>query len=108
MKKVFLRMLQLEPILSIHRGQLIKLLMETQINKQNSSIWWAVWLERPFSIVYMEIHFRSDSEYVLIRKKALKTVHHDQLTVSNLLKEKQQQQQNDKHKKSTVMYYLLQ
>ena len=38
------------------------------INK-NSSIWWAVWLERPFSIVYLEIHFRSDSKYVLIRKK---------------------------------------
>ena len=31
---------------------------------QNRSIWWAVWLQRPFSIVYLEIYFRSDSKYV--------------------------------------------
>ena len=33
---------------------------------QNTSIWWRVWLERPFNIAYLEIYFRSDSK---LRKK---------------------------------------
>lgn len=27
----------------------------------NTSIWWKVWLKRPFNIAYLEIYFRSDS-----------------------------------------------
>lgn len=26
----------------------------------NTTIWWKVWLERPFNIAYLDIYFRSD------------------------------------------------
>ena len=29
---------------------------------QNTSIWWRVWLAKPFNIAYLEIYFRSDSK----------------------------------------------
>ena len=29
---------------------------------RNTSIWWKVWLQRPFNIAYLEIYFRSDSK----------------------------------------------
>ena len=28
---------------------------------RNTTIWWKVWLQRPFNIAYLEIYFRSDS-----------------------------------------------
>ena len=33
-----------------------------ELNK-NTSIWWKVWLPRPFNIAYLEIFFRSDSKF---------------------------------------------
>ena len=29
--------------------------------KHNTTIWWKVWLQRPFNVAYLEIYFRSDS-----------------------------------------------
>lgn len=31
---------------------------------RNTSIWWKVWLERQFNVAYLEIYFRSDSEFL--------------------------------------------
>lgn len=33
----------------------------TNYDDRNTSIWWKVWLQRQFSIAYLEIYFRSDS-----------------------------------------------
>lgn len=30
----------------------------------NTSIWWKVWLEKQFNVAYLEIYFRSDSEFL--------------------------------------------
>lgn len=30
---------------------------------RNTSIWWKVWLERQFNVAYLQIYFRSDSEF---------------------------------------------
>ena len=30
---------------------------------RNTSIWWKVWLSRPFTIAYLELYFRSDSKF---------------------------------------------
>ena len=29
---------------------------------RNRTIWWKVWLERPFNVAYLDIYFRSDSK----------------------------------------------
>lgn len=29
----------------------------------NTSIWWKVWLKQSFNVAYLEIYFRSDSEF---------------------------------------------
>lgn len=29
----------------------------------NTSIWWKVWLEKQFNVAFLEIYFRSDSEF---------------------------------------------
>ena len=34
---------------------------EVWIN-HNTTIWWKVWLERPFNVAYLMIYFRSDSK----------------------------------------------
>ena len=33
----------------------------TNYDDRNTSIWWKVWLQRQFSIAYLEIYFRLDS-----------------------------------------------
>ena len=33
---------------------------------RNTSIWWKIWLERPFNIGYLEIYFRADSTFFLL------------------------------------------
>lgn len=30
---------------------------------RNTSIWWKMWLQQSFNVAYLEIYFRSDSEY---------------------------------------------
>lgn len=30
---------------------------------RNTSIWWKVWLQKPFNVAYLEIYFRSDSKF---------------------------------------------
>lgn len=30
----------------------------TDIDNKNTSIWWKVWLQRPFNIAYLQIYFR--------------------------------------------------
>lgn len=39
---------------------------------RNTSIWWRVWLQRRFSVAYIEIYFRSDSKYMYIKIISLK------------------------------------
>ena len=35
----------------------------TEVDKNhNTTIWWKVWLERPFNVAYLMIYFRSDSK----------------------------------------------
>lgn len=34
--------------------------------KRNTSIWWKVWLQKQFNVAYLEIYFRSDSEFTKI------------------------------------------
>ena len=35
----------------------------TDVDKDRErTIWWKVWLQRPFNIAYLEIYFRSDSK----------------------------------------------
>lgn len=33
---------------------------------RNTSIWWKVWLQKQFNVAYLEIYFRSDSEFTKI------------------------------------------
>lgn len=33
---------------------------------RNTSIWWNVWLQKQFNVAYLEIYFRSDSEFTKI------------------------------------------
>lgn len=35
----------------------------TDYSRNHTSIWWKVWLERPFSVAYLEIYFRQDSKF---------------------------------------------
>lgn len=38
----------------------------TNVEKnRNTSIWWKVWLQRQFNVAYLEIYFRSDSEFTM-------------------------------------------
>lgn len=39
---------------------------------RNTSIWWTVWLQKRFSVAYLEIYFRSDSKYMYIKIISLK------------------------------------
>ena len=35
----------------------------TEVYKDRKrTIWWKVWLQRPFNVAYLEIYFRSDSK----------------------------------------------
>lgn len=34
---------------------------------RNTSIWWKMWLQRKFNVAYIEIYFRSDSNYMYIK-----------------------------------------
>lgn len=34
----------------------------TDISHHHASVWWKVWLLRPFNIAYLEIYFRSDGK----------------------------------------------
>lgn len=39
---------------------------------RNTAIWWKVWLEKRFSVAYIEIYFRSDSKYMYMKIISLK------------------------------------
>ena len=34
-------------------------------NWNTRTIWWKVWLERPFTVAYLELYFRADSKFDL-------------------------------------------
>ena len=38
----------------------------TDYQRNHTSIWWKVWLERPFSVAYLEIYFREDSKSIKV------------------------------------------
>lgn len=42
----------------------------SDISHRKTSVWWKVWLQRPFNVAYLEIYFRSDSKsYELVYKR---------------------------------------
>lgn len=54
---------------------------------RNTSIWWKVWLQQQFNVAYLEIYFRSDSEFtkniLIIVVKPLNQIH--LFTFANIL-----------------------
>lgn len=41
----------------------------TDIDNKNTSIWWKVWLQRPFNIAYLQIYFQLDGKKTYNRKE---------------------------------------